>query len=166
MVEEWKVIKGFENYLVSNLGRVKNSSTERILKPGTHHKGYLFVGLSKNGKGRSEKIHRLVAKAFVKNPDNLPVVDHIDRDRKNNKASNLRWSTHSANTRNGIRCIDAVSKFNGVHKNAGSWRAQVVVNNTKIHVGYFKEEIDAAKAFNKFCIENRLNRTLNIIQEG
>lgn len=166
MKEKWKAIKGYDNYSVSTLGRVRNDKTGRILKSNSNNKGYLFVGLSKNCKGRSEKIHRLVADAFIENVYNLPIVDHIDRDRKNNEVSNLRWSTHSANTRNGARCINAVSKFNGVHKNGNSWRAQVVVNQSKIHLGYFEKDTEAAKAFNKFCIENGLKRELNIITEA
>ena len=100
-MEEWRDIKGFEGcYMVSNLGRVKRigfysnqSSTwehaEKILKAGDNGRGYLFVNLSMNNKQYHRYVHRLVAEAFIPNPENKATVNHIDCNRHNNNVKNL-----------------------------------------------------------------------------
>lgn len=108
MSEVWKDIKGFEGkYQVSNFGRVKSLNYARrgyskILKPNTNH-SYPFVNLSKNDIGRSYNIHRLVAEAFIDNPQNLPMVNHKDENRLNNHVDNLEWCTSSYNVNYGAR---------------------------------------------------------------
>lgn len=112
MQEQWRNIEGYENlYQVSNFGRVKSldralKSTHknsnlfrkgRILKPGYDRKGYSFVVLSKESKKKVVKVHRLVAKAFILNPLNLPFVNHKDENPRNNKAYNLEWCTNKYN---------------------------------------------------------------------
>lgn len=113
-MEIWKDIKGFEGlYQVSNLGRVKsleriitrkNGITlpikEKILQYGIDRKGYYFVGLYKNGKGENKSIARLVAEAFISNPDNKPEVNHINTIRTDNRIENLEWCTHKENCNN------------------------------------------------------------------
>jgi len=89
--EVWENIEDFENYVVSNLGRVKNKKTGRILK-ACNHAGYFVVGLSKT-KVKSMPIHRLVAKAFIPNPENKAHVNHIDKNPLNNNVINLEWNT-------------------------------------------------------------------------
>lgn len=98
-MEEWKKIKGYDNYLVSNEGRVKSlqNNKEKILKPVSYKDGYLHVILCKNGKVKNFLIHRLVAQAFIPNPDNLPQVNHKDEDKTNNSVSNLEWCTAKYN---------------------------------------------------------------------
>lgn len=114
MEEIWKDILGYEGiYQVSNLGNVKSLDrdyiagsgsirhiSEHFIKPFKTPKGYLTVQLFKNGKGRTTLVHRLVAEAFIPNPDNKPQVDHINGDKKLNVASNLRWATNEENCRN------------------------------------------------------------------
>lgn len=108
MIEEWKDIEGYEElYQVSNLGRVRslgngssNVSKERIMKPYKEKKGYLRVRLCKNGKYKHFLIHRLVANAFIPNPNNKPFIDHIDTNPSNNKVDNLRWVTNKENCNN------------------------------------------------------------------
>ena len=117
--EEWRSIAGYEGYYeVSNLGRVRSLKRTitnaygvkvkirpRILRqtlsgPGKKRKKkdrYKSVGLHKDGVGRTFKVHRLVAEAFIPNPDNLPEIDHIDANKKNNRVDNLRWCTHQQN---------------------------------------------------------------------
>ena len=113
MTEIWKDIEGYENlYQVSNLGRVKalgnggskNSkfSSERILKT-CEIKGYLRVTLSKDGKQKQYSVHRLVAQAFLQNPDNLPQVNHKDEDKTNNRVDNLEWCSAKYNNNYGTR---------------------------------------------------------------
>ena len=88
-------------YQVSNLGRVKslgNSKTrkEKILKPEIRT-GYYSVNLCKSGKRKKHRVHRLVAQAFIENPKNLPVINHIDENKLNNCVENLEWCTHEYN---------------------------------------------------------------------
>lgn len=94
-------IENFENYQITDDGRVWNKKSKRWLKPQTNKKnGYLYVGLCKDGKRRMKSIHRLVAKAFIPNTNNLPEVDHINRDRTDNRVKNLRWCTRKENMNN------------------------------------------------------------------
>lgn len=96
MQEIWKDIDGYDGkYMVSTWGRIK--SANGIMKPYKNHKGYLKIGLSKNGKSEKHRVNRLVAKAFIPNPYNLPEVNHIDGNKENNSFSNLEWVTGEQN---------------------------------------------------------------------
>lgn len=109
MNEEWKVALGYPDYKVSNLGRVCNK-TGKILKPakcgGADGRSYYTVKLSKNGECKNVRVHRLVANAFIPNPDNKMEVNHIDGDRFNNVVSNLEWSTRSENIKHSFRVLN------------------------------------------------------------
>ena len=95
--EIWKPKKDYEGlYEVSNFGRVKSlgngkSKKSKLLKPGKNKQGYLFVIFYKNGKRKTFRVNRLVAEAFIPNPDNLPQVNHIDENKENNIVENLEW---------------------------------------------------------------------------
>lgn len=94
ILEEWKDIEGFENqYAVSTKGRVRNLKNGKILAGSYGNDGYRFVRL----KGKHHSIHRLVALAFLDNPNNLPQVNHIDEKKDNNDVSNLEWCSASYN---------------------------------------------------------------------
>lgn len=103
MDEIWKDIVGYEGlYQVSNKGRVKSlryygGNNEQIKSLGLRSDGYLNVSLSKNGKAISKSVHRLVAVAFIPNPENLEMVNHIDENKENNCVENLEWCTRSYN---------------------------------------------------------------------
>ena len=86
--EQWKQIEDFPNYEVSSKGNVRNIKTQRILKPTYHWNGYIQIGINKDGKLHTKLVHRLVAKAFINNPEDKPTVDHI------NGNKNLRWATY------------------------------------------------------------------------
>ena len=107
MTEEiWCPIKGYEGlYEVSDQGRVKSLKfgKGKILKPFRNKGGYLRVGLCKNGEMKQCFVHRLVAKTFIPNPDNLPEVNHKDEDKENNSVQNLEWCTDKYNTNYGTR---------------------------------------------------------------
>ena len=93
MVEEWKDIPGYEGlYAVSNLGNIKSfRKTEKLLKPVPIKSGHLIVNLSKNGNMRTVCVHRLVAEAYIPNPNMFTIVIHKDGNKQNNSASNLKW---------------------------------------------------------------------------
>ena len=117
-MEEWKDIKGYEGlYKVSNKGRVKsverkvwnsgnqsyNTIKERILKPLNNRDGYVKVRLCKDGKCRTYLIHRLVANAFIPNPNEYKEVNHIDENKTNNSIDNLEWCNGKYNCNHGSR---------------------------------------------------------------
>lgn len=112
--EIWKDIKDYEGlYQVSNLGRVKRVEhkrcdrnqlyKEKLIKLQTYKCGYLYVGLWKNSKRKHHRVHRLVAEAFMPNPNNYPVINHIDSNIKNNNVNNLEWCTQSHNIKESFR---------------------------------------------------------------
>ena len=104
MEENWKDIEGYEGlYQVSNLGRVKRVKTDRVLKGYKNTCGYLIINLCENSIVSSKKIHRLVAQAFIPNPDNKSQVNHIDEDKTNNNIDNLEWVTAKENNNHGTR---------------------------------------------------------------
>lgn len=94
-IEIWKNIDGYENYEVSSFGNIRNKNTGRILKASSKG-GYYSVGLS-NIKTKSFRVHQLVAKAFLPNPENKPQVNHKDKNGLNNNVSNLEWNSHQEN---------------------------------------------------------------------
>lgn len=97
-----KDIKGYEGlYAITSCGKVWSYRNECFLKPLTNHKGYLRVCLRKNGEKKMHSLHRLVAEAYIPNPENLPEVDHIDSDKTHNYLNNLQWITHRDNSRKG-----------------------------------------------------------------
>lgn len=93
MEEIWKTIDDYPNYMVSNMGRVKSLryGKEKILKGVKDRYGYLIIRLYKDRKGKNYFIHRLVAQAFIPNPNNLPQVNHKDEDKTNNIVANIEY---------------------------------------------------------------------------
>ena len=119
MKEEWRDIEGFEGkYMVSNLGRVKSLNYNRTGKEGIlegvdYGYGYLYVNLYKYGKGKQCMIHRLVAMAFIPNPDNLPEVNHKNEDKTDNRVENLEWCSRLYNNTYNGRAKKAGKKLRG-----------------------------------------------------
>lgn len=106
MEEEWRDVAGYEGlYQISNFGRVKslprNGATNKpkILRPNIKKTGYIHYVLRKNNAPKTFSAHRLVANAFISNPNNLPQVNHINGDKANNSVDNLEWCTQLENIR-------------------------------------------------------------------
>lgn len=99
----WREIEYFNNYEVSTDGKVRNKKTRRVLKPIDNGQGYLQVDLYVNGKGTSKRINRLVAEAFIPNPEKLPQVNHINEIKADNRVDNLNWMTAKENANHGTR---------------------------------------------------------------
>lgn len=97
MKEIWKKMEGWP-YLVSNHGRIKRILDLQDMKVQVHYKGHLFLYLSKDKKPKKFFVHRLVAMAFIPNPENKEFVDHIDENKQNNNVKNLRWMTLKENS--------------------------------------------------------------------
>lgn len=164
-VEVWKTIDGYEDYQVSNLGRVKslikhNGINERILKAGVNSRGYLSVVLQKNSKSKSFRVHVLVAMMFHSHkPDGTHkvVVDHIDNNKLNNRADNLQLITNRENASKDRK--GGTSKYVGVQfdKERKKWKSYIYFINRHIFIGRFETEIEASNAYNK---------ALNQINEG
>lgn len=96
--EIWKKVAGFDNYSVSNLGRVRNDVTGKEVKASLNMKSYLQVGMKNNaGKWTVRYIHRLVGEAFIPNPGNLPELNHISRIKTDNRVINLEWCSKQYN---------------------------------------------------------------------
>ena len=128
-IEEWKQIRGFPGYEVSNYGRIR--SLARNYKYGSHgiivlktndRHGYRGVTLFRDGKRHYKAVHRLVAEAFISNPDDLPIINHKDEDRTNNRVDNLEWSTYKYNSNYGDcrrKISDRVSRKVGQYTKNG-----------------------------------------------
>lgn len=96
--EVFKIIEDHPTYLVSNIGRVLNIKRGRFLSPCIDTSGYSYVGLHNDKMVKNERLHRLVAVAFLANEGGLPQVNHKDEDKSNNSVSNLEWCTAQYNT--------------------------------------------------------------------
>ena len=96
-VETFIKIEGFDNYEVSNLGKVRNIKSGRIHKPWLDRGGYLRHYLCGHNKNKWMFLHRIVATAFIDNPEEKPCVNHIDENKLNNNFSNLEWCTVKEN---------------------------------------------------------------------
>lgn len=148
MIEVWKDIKNYEGlYQVSNLGNVK--SVDRYVYAGdnSNHKyqhikehnlklnggdKYIQVSLCKNGKIKAVLVHRLVAEAFIPNPDNLPCINHKDENPKNNQAENLEWCTYKYNNEYNGRIAKCKHKISQTLK--GKFRDVKLTDEQRKHI--------------------------------
>ena len=139
-------IEGFEYYTIYENGDIWSDYKKGLLKPSLNNMGYYKVNLYKDGKVYYKKIHRLLAIAFIPNPENKLEIDHIDRVRTNNNLSNLRWVTHKENMNNkdigkGCICINKQKKGDKVYEYIHfHWCV-----NGKQKAKYFKTMKDAKK---------------------
>ena len=163
-MEEFKKIDGYDNYEISNLGNVRNTDTNRILKPHNDKDGYYCVILCKDGTRKTSRIHRLICLYFVPNPENFPCIDHIDRSKTNNSISNLRWISRSNNNRSKPKKQNTSSKYMGAHfhKRRGKYQAYISINNKRKHIGCYETEDEAGRAFDTYIKEHNLSEFYNL----
>lgn len=134
--ETWKDIEGYEGlYQVSNLGNVKslkretnnqNCKEDKIINKKLHKNGYYCSVLYKNGTPKEILIHRLVAKAFLKNTNNYECVNHINGIKTDNRATNLEWCTFSHNTKEAFRTGLMKTNYEVLRKNANAMAIKVL----------------------------------------
>lgn len=141
IMEEWKDIEGYEGlYQVSSQGRIKsldrNTTNGKIRKFQTSKSGYLSVTLSKNGVVKRQSVHRLVAEAFIPNPNNLPQINHKNEDKTNNSIENLEWCDSTYNNNYG-------KHSSNISKARRKWVIQKDLNNEI--VGIYDSPITASK---------------------
>lgn len=114
-MEEWKPIPNHEDYLVSDHGRIVSLRTG-LMKQNTNSRGYVIVSID----GKSQRLHRLIADVFIKNPDGKEFVNHIDGNKENNAVTNLEWCTNSENQKHSYDVLHHTTKHKTVVKKDGS----------------------------------------------
>lgn len=140
--EIWEEIQGFEGlYAVSNKGRVMNLKSGKVLKNRIDSFGYAMVYIHKgDGKPKNIKVHKLVAKTFIPNPDKLPQINHIDECKTNNNVENLEWVSASQNVRHSAHqqscCINQLTLDGELVK---AWDS---LSQIERDTGYFKQAIN------------------------
>jgi hypothetical protein len=171
--EIWKDVIGYEGYYqISNLGKVKKLRREVLNKKGTLIRidperlnkthlnklrgNYYVTDLRVRGQRKTFQIHRLIAIAFIPNPENKRYVNHIDHNPMNNSLDNLEWVNQMENTCHAQKRLNRSSKYIGVgwDKYAGKWKCQIYFNKKSIHIGSFTSEEDAYEARKKFEVDN------------
>ncbi len=164
-MEIWKDIKDFEGYYqISNLGNVKSLDREMIVNGGIRKyysksitqsiekDGYLTVTLWKNSKSKSFRVHRLVAEAFIENPNNYEIVNHLDGNKQNNTVGNLEWCTIKENTNHAFRT--GLRKSGEKHRWSKLTEFQVRQIPNLLNQGFSQKYISKLYGVSYSCIKN------------
>lgn len=150
-------IEGYENYIIFEDGKIINTNTGREMKP-TICNGYYTISLYKQTIQKQFNLHRLIALAFIPNPDNKPCIDHINRDKQDNRLENLRWATYKENSRNqscssntGLQFIN--KKKSKTNKQGFTYRFSI--QRPELKHEYCNKDLQTIIDYrNKFCEEN------------
>ena len=161
-MEAWKDIRGFEGlYRVSNTGKVYSVRRNIILKPKTDRYGYYVVGMWKGKSKHHTTVHRLVADAFIDNPNGYNVVNHLDCDKKNNNVSNLEWTTVQKNTKHAYDNIkkyqDHIQRINKLGIEARKIKIDAYYNGEYIGSYNGKKETADSLGISEKTVYNRLH---------
>jgi len=162
MKEIFKAIKGYEGiYEISNYGNVKSfqGNKQRILKPQKWSKGYLWVCLSKNDSESKQSVSRLVASAFILNPENKPQVNHINGNKSDNILSNLEWCSQSENMKHAIS-LGLKKYFKGEKHSAAKLKDKDIISIRKTYGtnNYSQSQIAEIYGVSRSCISNIVSR--------
>ena len=143
-----KWIEGYEDlykiYPNGDVERYYKNGNTIILKHKISTTGYKMITLSKNNKRKTHKIHRLLALHFIKNPNDYPIVDHIDINKLNNNLENLRWVTKSINCRNKK---NSGKYLKGVTKTGKNFKSEIRIDGKLTYLGTFDTEIEAHQIY-------------------
>ena len=153
-------IEGYENYLIFEDGSIINTITGKKAKPTLANTDYYVIGLTSDRKRKLFLLHRLIALAFIPNPDNKPFVDHINRNRGDNRIENLRWATFKENTHN-QKCFSNtgykfISKVDSKKYKQGFYY-QFRISRPINPIIRSNQELEVVIEYrNKFCLENNI----------
>ena len=163
MINEYYAnVKGYENlYQVSCYGTIKSvdkvvknkngyrTIKRKILTPKFDKYGYLKVGLTKEGKQKYKFVHRLVAETFIPNPNNYPIVNHIDGDKTNNHISNLEWCTQQYNVKHAYK--NGLKKgVSAEHRGSKNPKSKLTEKEVLLILGDKKKGIDIRDSYSLF----------------
>lgn len=149
-------ITDFDNYLIYPDGKVFNKDNNKFRKLNINGRGYQYVALYKDGKQKNHFVHRLIAINYIPNPENKPEVDHINRDKTDNRLENLRWATRSENNQNkGMNCTNKSGHKNiSFHKSSGKWVFQSRCQGVRLQK-YFDTLEEAVDFKHSFDLKNK-----------
>jgi hypothetical protein len=152
-MEEFRSLSYIDGYQISNLGRVRNTKTNKILVQYISKDKYnkvrsCSICVSNNNKKKTYFIHRLVADAFIENPENKPFVDHIDRDPTNNNITNLRWATPLENAQNTSKGRNNTTGETNIYycKNTKNYKIMIKRDYKYYYFGHYDTFEEAKKA--------------------
>lgn len=160
MTEEiWRDIKGYEGiYQVSSMGRVRGFyfGKEKMLKPRKDRDGYLLINLHRDGKQYTFRVHRLVAEAFIPNPENKPCIDHINTIKDDNRIENLRWVSIAENNQNPLSRKNLSKGKTGKHRGKEHHNSIPVIQYSKSNkiIGFWENCQEAARYFGLYSGSN------------
>ena len=148
---EYKIIEDFPKYEINEEGNIRNKKTGRIMKPYMMKSYYRITLIKEKGKRDSAPVHRLLALAFIPNPENKPIIDHINRIKTDNRLSNLRWATFKENAENVERHKKGHKKVYdyGLIFQDNMWIVKIKKNNRLQIYGTFPKIEDAIICLNK-----------------
>ena len=125
---KYKLIEGYENYIIFTTGKIYSKKRNIFIRHFKNTTKYYVVSLSKYNKQKTHQLHRLLALAFIPNPNNLPSVDHIDINSYNNNLNNLRWATRTKQTINQNIRITNTTGTQGVNCDGTRYRAKWIID--------------------------------------
>lgn len=165
--EAWMKVRGFPNYSISSTGKIRNDTNGYIRKQRFDKDGYLTCMLYDHQKMKNVKVHRLVADAFILNPDNKPQVNHINGDKTDNRVSNLEWCTSSENQIHAFRVLDSKERRRKLSNNAknrmwskesrekasASHKGRIASDETRKHMRAAQKKATVRGSYRVMCVE-------------